>query len=336
MNAELEAAGSGLVGNDELLAAILKTSGDCIKILDLDGRLQFMSDGGKAVMEVDDFGALKGCPWPDFWTGVGNDAARHAIAEARAGRSARFTGDANTARGTPRYWDVQVVPLPGTDGKPAHILSISRDITERKDSERREKIMREELLHRIKNTFALVGVIASQTLRGEAIAGQRDAFGQRLQALSAAQDILLSGEPGAGTLAEVAEAALVPHRADAGQIVASGPDVLLSPRQAVSLSLALHELATNAAKYGALSTAGGTVRLTWATDAHDEAGQPTFKLLWRETGGPAVTAPTRVGFGSRLIQRVLAGDFGGTVSLDYHPDGLVCLLVAPVTRLGGD
>src|SRR5580692_1398101 len=115
---ELTAAGDGLTGNAEVLRSVLAGCGDCIKILDLDGRLQFMSEGGKRVMEVEDFGKLKGCPWPDFWVGQGNADAKTAVATALAGRVGRFKGPANTAKGTPRYWDVQVSPIVGDDGKP--------------------------------------------------------------------------------------------------------------------------------------------------------------------------------------------------------------------------
>ena len=88
-----------------------------------------MSEGGQRVMQVEDFSKLKGCPWPDFWVGQGNADAKAAVAMAIAGGTARFQGAANTAIGTPRYWDVQVSPIRGDDGKPSHLLSISRDIT---------------------------------------------------------------------------------------------------------------------------------------------------------------------------------------------------------------
>src|ERR1700722_14391547 len=98
LNAELDAAGPGLKGNDELLRSVLSGCGDCIKILDLDGRLQFMSEGGKRVMEVEDFAPLKGCPWPDFWSGQGNLDATLAVEAAKIGETARFRGAANTAK----------------------------------------------------------------------------------------------------------------------------------------------------------------------------------------------------------------------------------------------
>ena len=113
MNRELSAASPDLVGNGDLLRSVLSGCGDCIKVLDLDGRLQFMSDGGKRVMEVEDFSALKGCPWPEFWVGDGNVQAISAVEAAKAGKTARFRGAANTAKGNPRYWDVQVSPIFG-------------------------------------------------------------------------------------------------------------------------------------------------------------------------------------------------------------------------------
>lgn len=130
LNNELAAADPTLVSNDALLAALLNGGEDCVKILDLDGNLQFMSEGGKRVMEVEDFGALKGCPWPDFWSGEGNAQALHAIEDARNGKAARFLGAANTAKGTPKFWDVRVLPIRGANGRPSHLLSISTDITQ--------------------------------------------------------------------------------------------------------------------------------------------------------------------------------------------------------------
>lgn len=130
LNNDLGKADVSLIGNDALLATVLSGSGDCIKILDLDGHLIFMSEGGKRVMEVDDFDQIRGCPWPDFWTDEGNVSAKNAVRSAGAGQPARFLGAANTAKGNPKFWDVQVLPMLGEDGKPTHLLSISRDITE--------------------------------------------------------------------------------------------------------------------------------------------------------------------------------------------------------------
>lgn len=151
------------------MRSLLAASDDCIKVLDLDGKLTFMSEGGLRVMEVSDFNALAGCPWPDFWVDAGNTEARHAITEAQAGRSYRFQGAANTAAGNPRYWDVKVSPIVGSDGQPESILTVSRDVTQLKVAEERQVLLAQELTHRMKNTIAMIQAIAGQTLRGDDI-----------------------------------------------------------------------------------------------------------------------------------------------------------------------
>jgi two-component sensor histidine kinase len=334
MNRELADASADLVGNDDLLRGVLAGCGDCIKVLDLDGRLQFMSDGGKRVMEVDDFSALKGCPWPDFWAGEGNTQAKAAIAEAKAGRTAHFRNAANTARGNSRYWDVQVSPILGTDGKPSHLLSISRDITEewkaaeaQRENAERQKFLTDELTHRVKNTLATVIAMANQTFRGDANEEARQAFDLRIRALNAAYDILNETRWTAGPACRIVETALAPYRTQTGRFAISGPDHALSPTRALALSLAVNELATNAMKYGALSTPDGKIVVSWDVVAGE--GGKTFEFRWHETGGPTVSPPTRIGFGSRLIKTILADDFGGKVDVRYEPAGLICELKAP-------
>ena len=337
MNRELTAASASLVGNHDLLRGILSGCGDCIKILDLDGRLQFMSDGGKRVMEVDDFNAIKGCPWPDFWKDDGNAQAVAAVAAAREGRTARFQNAANTARGTPRHWDVQVSPIVGPDGKVSHLLSISRDITkewradvQRRQNAERQKFLTDELTHRVKNTLATVAAIAHQTFRGEMHRDVAAAFQARLQSLGAAYNVLAESNWEDGNVHNIVASAIAPYQTDSDKIRIAGPELLIAPNNALTLALAINELATNAMKYGALSVHEGRVDLRWR-----KAGPPaaqTFSLEWRETNGPPVVPPTRTGFGSRLVKSVLAQDFKGTVDLRYDPSGLTCRLDAPLGR----
>ena len=116
----------------EFLRSVLASSADCIKVLDLDANIIFMSEGGQRVMEVSDFNAIRGCPWPSFWEAEGNTDAIAAVEAAKAGKTGHFQGPAQTVAGTPRWWDVQVTPILGADGQPAKLLSVSRDITERK------------------------------------------------------------------------------------------------------------------------------------------------------------------------------------------------------------
>ncbi|MCG7363519.1 PAS domain-containing protein [Roseomonas sp. ACRSG] len=127
--AALRESRAALASSEAFLRSVLGSSSDCIKVLDLDARLTFMSEGGLRVMEVSDFNAVRGCPWPDFWQGEGNAEAKAAVAAARAGGRGHFRGDAETLAGNPRYWDVQVTPILGSDGRPEKLLSVSRDIT---------------------------------------------------------------------------------------------------------------------------------------------------------------------------------------------------------------
>ena len=342
MNDELTGAGQSLAGKDEVLRGVLAGCGDCIKILDLDGRLQFMSEGGKRVMEVDDFSKLKGLPWPDIWAGVGNTEAGLALETARGGGVARFQGVANTAKGNPRHWDVQVSPIFGPDGKPTSILAISRDITPEKRAEtelaeafRRQQILTAELQHRIKNTLAMISAIANQTMRGNDIEAARKAFTARMITLGHAHDVLAKTTWSSASIQQVIEGALAPHRTSEDRFEVGGPELLLQPKPALAIALAVHELATNAAKYGALSRDGGRVRVKWSTNLKD--GIPGFDFEWSETGGPPVVTPepSQKGFGTRLFERMLKTDVGGDVVLSFAPAGVACEIRAPLNNLVG-
>ncbi len=133
----------------EFMRSVLASSGDCIKVLDLDARLVFMSEGGQRVMEVSDFNAIRGCPWPDFWRDEGNADARAAVDAAKAGGMGHFQGLADTMAGTPRYWDVQVTPIPGADGRPEKLLSISRDVSALRRAEVELKELNDALEQRV-------------------------------------------------------------------------------------------------------------------------------------------------------------------------------------------
>ena len=338
LHAELRDANPTLVGNADLLRSVLAGCGDCIKVLDLEGRLIFMSEGGKRVMEVDDFSVLKGCPWPEFWAGEGNAQAISAIASARLGKTAKFRGAANTAKGNARYWDVQVSPIVDDDGKPSQLLSISRDITEEwnaaellKKNAERQDFLTAELQHRVKNMLATVMAIANRTFSGIAHETPRLLFGTRLMALSNAHNMLTESNWDRAGIFGIVRGALEAHQLDPGRVVLVGPDIDLDQKQALALALAVNELATNAAKYGALSLPGGKVDVSWSRQ--QTGSDAAFEFVWRETGGPAVAKPAREGFGSRVIKTSLADDFGGTVELAYDPAGFSCVLTAPFDNL---
>ncbi|MDP8916977.1 MAG: PAS domain-containing protein [Pseudomonadota bacterium] len=212
------------------------------------------------------------------------------------------------------------------DGRPVEALGITTDITERKQAELHQQLMVHELNHRVKNTLATVQAIAAQSLRHDADPeAAKRSFTARLIALSRAHDLLTAKSWEGADLAEVVRAAVEPFDGE-GRFDLEGPAVRLSPKAALSLALALHELGTNAAKYGALREAAGRVAVRWSVD--DQARR--WSLEWRESGGPAVRVPERRGFGSRLIERGLAGELGGEVNIAYEPDGVICTISAPL------
>lgn len=310
------------------LRAVLAASDDCIKVIGLDGTLEFMSEGGQRVMEVEDFEAIRGCPWMQFWEGAGRAEVEAALAAARAGHSYRFQGPANTAAGNLRYWDVQVSPIIAADGKPEAILSVSRDITQMHAGEERYRLLAGELNHRIKNLLAMVSGIVNQSLRGsdEPLDVVKRRLSDRLQALAAAQDVLMMASRHGAELKQLVEVVLAPHRSGE-RLAVDGPSVTLSSKCALAMALALHELGTNAVKYGALSRDGGHVDVSW----RNQGGE--FHFRWQENGGPPVTPPKRRGFGSQMIEKVLGNYLGGTAKLDFAPDGIVLSLDAPTAAL---
>ncbi|HEY8380638.1 MAG TPA: sensor histidine kinase, partial [Microvirga sp.] len=193
-----------------------------------------------------------------------------------------------------------------------------------------QRLLINELNHRVKNTLATVQSIATQTLRNAGSVGEaREAFESRLMALSRAHDVLTRENWDGADLTEIVEQAVSPYAASGEErLHVRGPRVRLSPRRALALAMGLQELATNAAKYGALSRHGGAVRINWSVDGGSDG--PRLALGWEESGGPPVTPPTRKGFGSRLIERSLAQDLDATVRIDFAPTGLVCSIDLPL------
>lgn len=191
-----------------------------------------------------------------------------------------------------------------------------------------ESIRLLELRHRIKNLLGIVQAVAHQTLRpGCSIEEARQALDGRLGAMGEAVDMLLQTGWTAAPLAELIERALV-HAG--GRIRAAGPDLVFSADAVMALTLVFHELESNSIKYGALSADGGTVSISWSVAAE---GRDQFVLEWVEQGGPVCTPPTRQGFGSRMIAKLVGGRFRGTAETDYRPDGLRWSLSAPLLLL---
>jgi len=219
-------------------------------------------------------------------------------------------------------------------GKPVRLRGTVQDITERKALEALQQTLNEELSHRMKNTLAMVDAIAAQTLRQAADQPAVLALGRRIKALGQAHDVLLRQSMAGASIKATIEA-VVCLAADLRRFAISGPDIDVNARSALSFSLLIHELATNAVKYGALSREGGRVSVTWRVERPADAPEKGLDLVleWQEAGGPSVVAPARKGFGSRLIQSGLAGT--GRSDVRYRPEGLRAEFRAPLAFISG-
>ncbi len=211
-------------------------------------------------------------------------------------------------------------------GKPVKMFGVMQDVTDRKEAEVRQELLVHELEHRIKNILAMVSAIASQTLRNTDLESARAVFADRLKALATAHDILNQTRWTNASLHEVIESTIAAFPGD--RISIEGPQLAINPKMALSMALAVNELATNASKYGALARPEGRVRIRWTLGPGQSEETAGLTWTWSETGGPPVSPPGRRGFGTLLLERVLATDFGGTVQLSYAFGGFECTLTS--------
>jgi PAS domain S-box-containing protein len=222
----------------------------------------------------------------------------------------------------------------GADGKALRLINVAADVTDRKVAEERVKFLMYELTHRSKNLLSVVQAIASQTARRAGTFEEfQQRFGQRLQGLAASHDLLVLQDWQGASLADLVRDQLAPFPEPGGtRIHASGPDVLLRPEAAEAIGLALHELATNAVKYGALSIPAGHVAVSWGMQDHGTEPR-LFLITWVERGGPPVTPPARKGFGHIVFERLVTKSLNGSVVIDFAPDGLIWKLSIPTSNV---
>ncbi|WP_353644482.1 HWE histidine kinase domain-containing protein [Mesorhizobium sp. WSM2239] len=223
--------------------------------------------------------------------------------------------------GTQKWMLLRAQFVPGGQGAGQRVIGVLLDITERKRAEERLKIIARELQHRVKNSLAIIQTIANQSFRGKT--DMEEAFGSfsaRLRALAAANDAITLGDFSSAQLVDVVNKATTPYRDPKGDpFVFSGEDTAVSSKKAVAITMALHELSTNAAKYGALSRPSGRVSISWSVSPDG-----ALSLQWREIGGPPVKQPRKKGFGTRLLERGLFARGEGSVTLLFDECGLKC------------
>jgi PAS domain S-box-containing protein len=223
---------------------------------------------------------------------------------------------------------LSVSPMRDANGKVVGASKIMRNISERKEREEREHLLMREVNHRAKNMLSVVDAIARQTASRDDPEHFLDRFSERIQALAANQDLLVKNEWKGVCVEDLVRAQLAPFADLIGsRIAVCGSKLRLNAAAAQSIGLALYELSTNAGKYGALSTDGGRVDVSW------DAADHTFTMGWIEREGPLVFAPERRGFGATVMKAMAERSVGGAVDLDYAPSGLVWRLTCPATNV---
>jgi PAS domain S-box-containing protein len=233
------------------------------------------------------------------------------------------------SNGRARAWLSTKTPMRAADGAVIGLVGVSVEITQRKRDEARRTMMIHELNHRVKNTLATVQAVVTETMQG-AEPGMRAALDGRLMALAAVHDVLTRESWHCADLGEVVAGALAPFGGgDVSRFRVQGPPMLLQPRAAVALAMGLHELATNATKYGALRADAGRVTFTWEVETPPQC----LKLTWTEQGGPRVVVPSRRSFGSNMIEGALACDLAGTATIHFDPAGVRCVIEAPLDEI---
>jgi two-component sensor histidine kinase len=226
---------------------------------------------------------------------------------------------------------VSIAPLKDEAGHVSGAINCFQDITDRKHAEVRQHQLVSELNHRVKNTIATIQAMAAITAsNASSIDEFASHFEARLVALSQAHSLLCEGQWGEAKLREVLAQQLKPFEGEqSSRVQLEGPEIRLQPQLALTLSMIVHELMTNAAKYGSLSVAGGRLLVAWDLVAGAE-GDRELTLQWVEAGGPTVTVPQRKGFGTRLIERAVTADLGGQINLLFEPSGLKGLMSIPL------
>lgn len=318
-----------LEGAGAYFLSVVEASQDCIRVISADGHVEYMNAQGKALFEIVDFdGRNRLRYWPDMWPVESRDSVEQALRTALTGNAVAFRAFCPTARGAPRWWDTTVSPIL-EDGRVIRVLATSRDVTSERTAEAHRQLLVNELNHRVKNTLATVQSIAKQSLRNAGVGlDVRDALEGRLMAIAATHNVLTDQNWSAASLRQIVDGSVTPYSNGPRQLTITGQDLRVSPKPAVVMALAFHELAINALKYGALSAPDGHVDVRWTIAPDDQ-----LIIEWSERGGPAVRPPERRGFGSRIVETALPNELGGKVAVDYRAEGLTCSIRSPLAAL---
>lgn len=317
-----------------LLAAIVDSSDDAIVSKDLDGTVTSWNRGAERLFG---YTAAEMVGHPLRVIAVpGSDEMPRILERIRQGeRIEHYETTRRRKDGSFVSISLTVSPIRDGSGKIIGASKIARDIGERKRAEERQQLLIAELNHRVKNTMATVLSIVAQTGR---TASDPQSFVRalqgRLSAMANTHDLLAAAHWSGADLDTLIATELQPYRGtDASNVVVLGPPISVNASAALSLAMVLHELATNAAKHGALSTPEGRVQVTWEIVESD--GEDRLRLVWDESGGPMISAPTRSGFGRTLIERSVVYQLEGRATQEFRSSGLLCRMEIPLASLTG-
>ena len=329
--AELEAEVRSLRAEAEGARRLLDSATDhAIVTMNLGGRVTRWNTGARVILGYADAEILGRSgdvffPAEDRARGVFLDELCRALDDGHA-QNERW----HLRRDGSRFWaSGTMMPLLDREGNAEGFLNVFRDNTATRAEDERRKLLLAEMGYRVKNTLATVQAVAGQTLRRAGVPREvQETFGARLVALARSHDLLIRSDWEGAPLAEVVERALLPY-GSSDRVKPSGPPVHLPASVVEMLGLAFHELATNAAKYGALSVPDGEIEVRWSL-LPAKCGPEHVEIVWVERGGPPVTVPANRGFGSRLLEQGLSQNSGGAAKLVFRPEGLECRICLPV------
>lgn len=330
-----------LVAAERFLRSILEQATEPVVVCDPAGLVTHCSRAALALSEADPVGRPLADAWPFLVLDVASggrdepEPVRSRIQQALGGDSVSGVEVRFERQGSEvRHYLFSAGPLHDAREQVVGCIVMLTEITDRKRAEQHQRMLLAELSHRVKNTLASVRSIAAQTVRNApSVQDFGSAFDGRLKALALAHGVLTRTGWGDAELRDLLRQTLTPYRSGRPDDIAlSGPPVRLPARQVVAITLILHELATNAAKYGALSAAGGRLAVQWGVEPNGSGR--LLRLRWQESGGPAVQPPGSSGFGTALIERSVTHELDGSARLDYRPDGFVCELSFPLAASG--
>ena len=303
------------------LAAIVYAANDAMFSIAATGRIQNWNPAAQELFQYSEAEAAESSFSALFPDG-GDDDYQELLRAWEAGESLRLNTELIRKDASAFPASVSIAPIKEA-GRTVAISTTIEDITDRQSSEKRQLLMNRELSHRVKNTLAVIQAMARHTLRSSPdVASFTTAFEGRLRALAISHNLLTSSEWEGAEMGELVREQIGPHVSASGQLRLDGPKLLIPPGMATSLGLVLHELGTNAAKFGALSTPAGKVALKWRVTP--STPHKTLSVEWTESGGPAAKQPERKGFGSVLIEN------SGKVTQHFEPEGLRCTIEMPL------